>query len=165
MTHGKTPLLAIALFLACWIANAAELETARWQEEVDRASERGGGIVSVPAGRHLVGQIDLKSGVELHLEEGAVLEGAVGLEHYRVVPLPYSEGLVWSAIVMAVGQTNVSITGKGEIFGNGHAWPLPRVFVNHEGQRARGVVFADCRVVRLSDFRLRDTACWGCVFK
>ena len=140
-------------------------ETAQWQAKIDAAAAAGGGRVVVPAGRHLVGQLDLKSNVELHLEKGAVLEGMVGLEHYRVVPLPYSEGLVWSAVVMAIAQTNVAITGKGEIFGNGAAWPEPTVWGNHEGKRARGLLFADCARVRLEDFTLRDTACWGCVFK
>ena len=122
-------------------------------------------MVVVPAGRHLVGQIDLRSNVELHLEKGAVLEGKVGLENYRVTTLPYSEG-TWSAVVSAIGVTNVAITGEGEIFGNGTAWPQPEDYGgNQEGLRPRGVFFADCRDVRLSDFTLRDSACWGVVFK
>ncbi len=132
---------------------------------IDEASANGGGKVVVPAGRHLVGQIDLRSNVELHLEKGAVLEGKVGLENYRVTTLPYSEG-TWSAVVSAIGVTNVAITGEGEIFGNGTAWPQPEDYGgNQEGLRPRGVFFADCRDIRLSDFTLRDSACWGVVFK
>ena len=135
------------------------------QGMIDGASANGGGKVVVPAGRHLVGQIDLRSNVELHLEKGAVLEGKVGLENYRVTTLPYSEG-TWSAVVSAIGVTNVAITGEGEIFGNGTAWPQPEDYGgNQEGLRPRGVFFADCRDVRLSDFTLRDSACWGVVFK
>lgn len=135
------------------------------QREIDEASARGGGRVVVPPGRHLVGQIDLRSNVELHLEKGAVLEGKVGIENYRVTKLPYSEG-AWSAVVSAIGVTNVAITGEGEIFGNGAAWPmLGSSGGNQEGTRPRGVFFADCRDVRLSDFILRDSACWGVVFK
>ena len=112
---------------------------------IDGASANGGGKVVVPAGRHLVGQIDLRSNVELHLEKGAVLEGKVGLENYRVTTLPYSEG-TWSAVVSAIGVTNVAITGEGEIFGNGTAWPQPEDYGgNQEGLRPRGVFFADCR--------------------
>ena len=135
------------------------------QREIDEAAAKGGGMVTVPAGRYLVGQIDLRSNVELHLEKGAVLEGKVGLENYRVTTLPYSEG-TWSAIVSAIGVTNVAITGEGEIFGNGTAWPQPEDYGgNQEGLRPRGIFFADCRDVRLSDFALRDSACWGVVFK
>ena len=135
------------------------------QERIDRASAAGGGRVVVPPGRHLVGQVDLRSNVELHLEKGAVLEGKVGLENYRVTELPYSEG-TWSAVVSAIGVTNVAITGEGEIFGNGTAWPQPENYGgNQEGRRPRGVFFANCKDVRLRDFTLRDSACWGVVFK
>ena len=141
-------------------------ETAKWQAEIDRVASAGGGRVSIPAGRHLVGQIDLRSGVELHLEEGAVLEGRYGLEHYRVLTLPYSEG-TWSAIVSGVGVTNVAITGKGEIFGNGPLWPpAPKDFKGcKEGLRPRGVFFAYSKDIRLEDYFLHNTACWGNVLK
>ncbi len=155
--------LTVAAF--CFNAAAAANGGADIQGRIDEAAARGGGRVVVPAGRHLVGQIDLKSNVELHLEKGAVLEGKVGLENYRVTTLPYSEG-TWSAVVSAIGVTNVAITGEGEIFGNGTAWPQPENYGgNQEGRRPRGIFFADCRDVRLSDFTLRDSACWGVVFK
>ena len=115
----------------------------------------------VAKGRHVTGQLYLKSNVELHLEEGAVLEGAVGLHNYVVHALPFSEG-TWSAVVMALGVTNVAITGKGEIFGNGKSFePVKAVGVCSEGFRPRGVFFSECRGIRLEDFRLRDAACWG----
>ena len=59
-------------------ANGAGLpprEEVAIQARIDAASATGGGVVTIPAGRHVVGQLDLKSGVELHLEKGAVLEG------------------------------------------------------------------------------------------
>ena len=140
-------------------------ETQAWQSKIDEAAREGGGQVTVPAGRHLVGQLDLRSNVTLHLERGAVLEGLVGLEHYRVTTLPYSEG-TWSAIVSAIGVTNVAITGEGEIFGNGSAWKIPEDYGgNQEGLRARGVFFADSENIRLSGFTLRDAACWSVVLK
>ena len=156
---------ATALIFHALLAYAASDETRHWQDRIDAAAREGGGRVVVPSGRHLVGQLDLRSGVELHLEKGAVLEGRVGLEHYRVTTLPYSEG-TWSAVVSAIGVTNVAITGSGEIYGNGSAWKLPENYGgNQEGQRPRGVFFADSRDIRLSDFTLRDSACWGVVFK
>ena len=143
----------------------AGLETEKWQRLIDETAARGGGLVTVPAGRHLVGGLELRNNVELHLEKNAVLEGAYGLENYRIWSLPCSEG-TWSAIVAGVGVTNVAITGEGEIYGNGTAWPLPKYsHANQEGLRPRGIFFADAKGVRLEDFRLRDAACWGVVFK
>ena len=142
--------------------------TARWQAAIDAAAARGGGTVVVPAGRHLVGELELKSNVRLHLEKDAVLEGAVGIENYRVRLMPFSEG-TWSAVVSAIGVTNVSVTGEGEIFGNGMAWNPKRgardAMGCTEGLRPRGLFFADCRGVRLENFFLHDAACWGVVFK
>ena len=154
-----------AVALVAGIVSAEEIETAKWQSAIDAAAAAGGGVVTVPKGRHLVGQLELKSNVELHLEEGAVFEGAYGMGHYRPLTLPYSEG-VWAAVVSAVGMTNVAITGKGTIDGRGGLWPQPRYRIpNSEGHRPRGLLFADCRNVRLEDFTLRDAACWGIVFK
>lgn len=145
--------------------SAEELETDRWQTAIDDAAKAGGGRVTVPAGRHRVGGLEMRSNVELHLEKGAVLEGVVGLENYRLVELPYSEG-VWSAVVMGLNVTNVAITGEGEIFGNGRSWPQPESFRgNQEGLRARGILFSECKDVRMNDFLLRDVGCWGIVLK
>ncbi|MDO5319091.1 MAG: glycosyl hydrolase family 28 protein [bacterium] len=156
------------------MARAAEADlpvavrTAQWQARIDATSARGGGTVVVPPGRHLVGELELKSNVRLHLEKGAVLEGAVGLSNYRARLLPFSEG-TWSAVVSGYGVTNIAITGEGEIFGNGRAWN-PRKGQKDamgcgEGVRPRGLFFGDCANIRLENFKLRDAACWGIVFK
>ena len=149
------------------VSPVAGEETAVWQRKIDAAASAGGGIVSVPAGVHRVGQLVLRSNVELHLEEGAVLLGLCGIERYGRMELPYSEG-TWSAVVFAFGETNVSVSGKGEIDGGGKSWPYeipcPKGICK-EGLRARGLFFGDCRNVRLEDFTLRDSACWGIVFK
>ena len=134
-----------------------------FQEAIDAAYARGGGRVTVPRGRHVTGGLVLRSNVELHLAHGAVLEGSSRTNDYPVVELPYSEG-AWMAVVMAVGATNVAVTGEGEIFGNGTAFPVPPSGGgNQEGWRPRGLFFGNCRTVRLEGFRLRDAACWGCV--
>ena len=47
--------------------------TADIQQAIDTASAAGGGVVSLLAGRHVSGGLHLKSGVELHLAQDAVL--------------------------------------------------------------------------------------------
>jgi len=145
-----------------WAAFPQPSVTCRdWQAEIDAVAAKGGGRVTVPAGRHVTGGLMLRSGVELHLEKGAVLEGSSQTNDYPVVELPYSEGR-WMAVVMAVGATNVSVTGEGEIFGNGTRFPRWKG-PNQEGTRPRGLFFGNCRNVRLEGFTLRDAGCWGCV--
>ena len=160
-----TSLVAGAL-LAVTACAAEEIETAKWQAAIDAVAAKGGGRVTVPAGRHVTGQLYLKSNVELHLAEGASLVGAPGLHNYTVHKLPFSEG-TWSAVVMGLNVTNVAITGKGEVFGNGQLFEKVRTkgAICQEGFRPRGIFFSECRGIRLEDFTLRDAACWGMVLK
>ena len=87
------------------------------QSRIDAASAAGGGVVSVPRGEHSIdGPIRLKSGVELHLEDGATLVFADDPALYLpAVPTSWEgvECLNYSPLVYAYGATNVAITGKG----------------------------------------------------
>ena len=153
---------ACGLFLMAAGARAMTVETICWQDRIDAVSQKGGGRVTIPPGRHIVGQLNLRSNVELHLSDGAVLCGSTDLRHYSPVRPKCSEGDLW-AIVMAVGVTNVSVTGFGKINGEGWRWKNYGHGVPSEGLRPRGLVFLDCKGVRLADFSLIDAACWGCV--
>lgn len=86
--------------------------TAIIQKAIDEASESGNGKVIVPAGKFITGVIHLKSNVELNLAENAVLLGSPNRADYGPKDA--------SALVVANGQHNFSITGKGTIDGNGH---------------------------------------------
>ena len=153
-------LWCLATLLSLSVAGEVDL-----QKLIDVAAATGGGVVTVPEGRHVTKGIYLRSNVELHLKKGAVLLASALTNDYRRIELPYSEG-AWMAVVMSVGETNVAVTGEGEINGNGLAFPQPlSQGGNQEGTRPRGLFFADCSDVRLSGFTLRDSACWGVVFK
>ena len=166
MVAGKLKIVAAALSVAyVSFSHGANLETETLQAQIDAASRSGGGRVVVTEGRHLTGQLYLRNNVELHLEAGAVLEGAVGLHNYVVHYLPFSEGTM-SAIVMGLGVTNVAITGSGEIFGNGREFERIRTVGGcEEGFRPRGIFIGDSRNIRLEGFTLRDAACWGIVIQ
>lgn len=147
------------------------------QSAIDTCAARGGGVVVVPAGRFLTGGICLKSGVELHLDAGSVLEGVAGIENYPEISVGYSEmtyrrgfrgrtdesgceSIPWHALVYAVGATNVAVTGEGKIFGNGHNFPF-RCY----GDRPQGLLFCRCRNVRLEGVKVLDPARWTCYMK
>ncbi len=91
---------------------------------IEAAAAAGGGKVSVPKGIWLTGPIELKSNIELHLEEGAILTFTKTKEDY---PL-YLSDFEGSARIRAMSPiyaqyaSNVSITGKGIIEGNGELW-------------------------------------------
>lgn len=85
--------------------------TAIIQKAIDDASASGNGRVVIPAGKFLTGVIHLKSNVELHLAEGAFLLGSIKRADYGPKDA--------SALIEAVNQQNISITGKGVIDGQG----------------------------------------------
>jgi len=99
------------------------------QKAIDLCSKKGGGRVVIPAGqKFLTGAITLKDGVNLHVEEGAVLEFAFQPELYPIVETSW-EGLECfnlSPCVYAFKAKDIAITGKGTIDGGGSNetwWP------------------------------------------
>ena len=99
------------------------------QKAIDKCSAKGGGHVVVPAGqKFLTAAIQLKSGVNLEVQEGATLEFAFEPELYPIVPTRW-EGLdCWnlSPLIYAYQARDIAITGKGVIDGGGSKetwWP------------------------------------------
>jgi polygalacturonase len=83
------------------------------QQAIDAASAAGGGTVLVPEGRFVTGVIQLKSNVNLLLAAKGVLLGSSHREEY-------GPGKA-SALLVANGAQNLSITGKGTIDGQSDA--------------------------------------------
>ena len=99
------------------------------QKAIDKCSQKGGGRVIIPSGQHfLTAAIQLKSGVNLVVEDGAILEFAFEPELYPIVPTRW-EGLdCWnlSPLIYAYQAKDIAITGKGTIDGGGSNetwWP------------------------------------------
>jgi polygalacturonase len=91
--------------------------------------EAGGGRVVVPSGRYLVGAIHLKSNVNLHVSQDAVLAFSQNPRDYLPVALTRWEGVEcmnYSAFIYAFEQENIAVTGKGTLDGQAdstHWWP------------------------------------------
>ncbi|MBV5348794.1 glycoside hydrolase family 28 [bacterium] len=81
------------------------------QKAIDEASASGNGKVIVPSGTFLTGVIHIKSNVEINLAENAVWLGSAKRIDYGPKDA--------SPLIVAKGQHNFSITGKGVIDGNG----------------------------------------------
>ena len=92
------------------------------QKAIDKCSKKGGGRVVIPAGqKFLTAAIQLTSGVNLEVQEGAVLEFSFEPELYPIVPTRW-EGLdCWnlSPLIYAYQARDIAITGKGTIDGGG----------------------------------------------
>ena len=146
------------------------LTTPHIQAAIDYAHGKGGGRVIIPNGHFLSGSIVLKSGVELHLQKGAVLLGSTN-------PDDYLKMRRWKALVMADGQENISITGKGEIDGQGRELALHIDSLFYTGKidsadynfvemrpkyylRPQLIEFYRSKNIVVKEVTLRDAACW-----
>ena len=99
------------------------------QKAIDLCSKKGGGRVVIPANqKFLTAAIELKSGVNLEVQDGAVLEFVFQPELYPIVETSW-EGLECfnlSPCVYAFKAKDIAITGKGTIDGGGSNdtwWP------------------------------------------
>ncbi len=150
----------------------------------------GGGRVVVPAGGvyYVDGPIHLQSNVNLHVAEGATVVFGVLVESYLPAVLTRFEGTMLyghSPRIYARGATNVAITGKGTIDGNGRdtlavtkdstargssgelrkmgADGLPvaqRQFGANKWMRPSMIQFLECTNVLLEDVRVVDSPFW-----
>lgn len=89
------------------------------------ANKIGGGIVVIPEGEWLTGQIHLKSYVNLHLNKGAVLVFSDNPADYLPTVHTSWEGMEcynYSPLIYAYQCKNIAITGQGEIKAKMEIW-------------------------------------------
>jgi len=100
------------------------LNTEAFQSAIDRLEAMGGGKLVVPDGIWFTGPIGLKSHIELHLEDNAIIVFSTDQDLYPIIDTNF-EGLdVRRCLspIHAENATDIAITGKGVIDGNGAAW-------------------------------------------
>jgi len=108
------------------ISDGLTLNTRSINQAIDACSKNGGGVVLVPTGLWSTGPVELKSNVNLHLQGGAVLSFTRDMSQYKLVETNW-EGLAAvrnQSPISGTGLTNVAITGKGVVDGNGDAWRM-----------------------------------------
>lgn len=91
---------------------------------IEALHKRGGGVVLIPAGLWLSGPVTIKSNINLHLANGATLLFTDDQNEYPLIKGNW-EGLPQmrnQSPISATGATNIAITGKGIIDGNGDGW-------------------------------------------
>lgn len=91
-----------------------------FKRAIDDCAKSGGGRVVVTKGEFLTGPIHLKSNVNLHLSDGAVIKFHRDPKKYLPLVLTRFEGVElmnYSPLIYAYEQTNIAITGKGTLNG------------------------------------------------
>ena len=124
------------------VADGKTLNTEAINKAITTCSEQGGGTVLVPKGEFLTGAVHLKSNVNLHVEEGAILKFSTEPKDYLPLVQTRWEGndcYNYSPLIYANGQNNIAITGKGTIDGQANQetwWPWKGFRRGSNGERA-----------------------------
>ncbi|MGB9836144.1 MAG: glycoside hydrolase family 28 protein [Candidatus Saccharicenans sp.] len=152
-------------------SNGTTLNTRSIQKAIDYIHENGGGRLVFDVGRYLTGTIYLKSNVTIHLLEGAILVGSPNPFDYD-----YNPQRNWTALIFALEQENVGITGEGGVIdGQGFTVANNLVDIIHkglikdplrndrprEGIRPQNIYFWRCQNVRVEGITLKDPASWN----
>jgi polygalacturonase len=108
------------------VADGITLNTKAINDAINACHQKGGGVVVIPGGLWLSGTLVLKSNVNLHLQQNALLEFTKDFDQYSLVKT-YWEGVPQmrnQSPISAENETNIAITGSGIIDGNGDAWRM-----------------------------------------
>ena len=96
------------------------LRTRQIQQAIDRLAREGGGRVVLGRGVWPTGRLVLKSGVELHVEEGAEVRFSGEVEDFLPAVFTTNAGVeLYSlgACIYAEGQHDIALTGRGRLIG------------------------------------------------
>ena len=154
---------------------------------IEDCSSRGGGQVVVPAGLWRTGPIQLKSRIDLHLDQDAKLSFSDRTEDYLPAVFTRFQGIEvmnYSSMIYAKDCENIAITGPGRIDGHGRSWqswkdkqldefpklyemaknnvPVSeRVFGDRQiGLRPSLIQLISCHNVKLSGLNIENSPMW-----
>jgi len=108
------------------VSDGNTLNTKSINGAIDALSKKGGGVVLIPSGLWLTGPIVLKNNINLHVAAGATLLFTADKSEYQLVEANW-EGLPQmrnQSPISATNASNIAITGKGIIDGNGDGWRM-----------------------------------------
>ena len=111
------------------IANGDQLNTHAINAAIQFMHQKGGGVVVIPRGQWVSGPIVLKSNINLHFDNGALLVFTSDFSQYPLVVSSFEgvEAARCQSPISAERQNNIAITGNGIINGNGMYWrPLKK---------------------------------------
>lgn len=197
MSYGSlTAIFAAALTAACLAEEPAavfdastygakpdgkDVATVSIQQAIDAAAAAGGGVVTFPRGTYRTGALFLKSRVELRLDEGVTLRAVQDPAAYPEISSRIAGiEMPWpAAVISAVGQRQVKLTGKGVLDGDGAFWWRMywgddrkgglradyekrglRWAADFDCKRPQAVLFKDCEDVAVTGITIMRSPFW-----
>ncbi|ALG07308.1 glycoside hydrolase family 28 protein [Kibdelosporangium phytohabitans] len=167
------------------VGDGRRKNTAAINDAIEDCGRSGGGRVLVPAGTFVTGGIRMRSGVDLHVAEGAMLKFSNDPKDFLPLVLVRWEGTLcynYQSFIYAHRQENMAITGSGTIDGDAPNGPWPgwgagstpelrkmgedgvpveqRIMGEGKRMRPNMIQFVDCRNLLVRDVHLRNPAMW-----
>lgn len=134
------------------------LSTRSVQKAIDDASAFGGGVVYIPSGVYVCGNLVLKSNVSVYLEKGAVIRCTGKKKDYKTFYRKNSLQMdgTWF-IYTEENASNIKLYGRGIIDGNGLAMRQKENFLNNL------LVPLQCENLLVDGLIFRDSGLWGII--
>ncbi|MDR3699774.1 MAG: glycosyl hydrolase family 28 protein [Candidatus Sulfopaludibacter sp.] len=144
------------------------LDTQAVQAAIDACNRDQGGTVLVPAGVFVIGTVEMKSNVTLHIvAQGKLLGSADGKQYHAADAIPLrgdstlGDGNV--GLIFGVNADNVTIEGPGTIDGQGAQFRSPNrgeppPSGRGGAERPYHLLFHRCRNLRVRDLNLVESA-------
>lgn len=157
------------------VSDSVRFSTEAIQKAIDACAAAGGGMVSFEPGVYCTGTIYLKSNVNLNIPEGVTILGSEDIHDY---PLIFTRvagiEMEWpSALITAIDQDNVAVSGSGLVNGRGKVfwdnyWSMRREYVpqglrwvvDYDCKRPRLLLMQNCSNVSLSEVKLIEAGFW-----
>lgn len=168
----KVPVFCMVALLAVHASSDERPATASLQARIDSIAVAGGGTLTLTSGTYRTGALFFKPGVNLRLEDGAMLIGTGGKEDYpmRQTRLGGLTITYYPALVNADGCDGFRISGNGVIDGNGlpvwkEYWAKRKTKaykhdIDPDIVRPRLVYVSNSRDVDISGVTMRDSRFW-----
>jgi hypothetical protein len=146
------------------IADGVTNDAPAIQRAIDFVQAAGGGRVIIPAGsRVLAGSFQLKSHIDFHVAEGAVLLSATTKEAFPKKVFSFGEEADKRLWIGAENATDITMSGAGTIDGQCRAFALGEteyIFTPTHTWRPALTCFENIRGITVRDLTFRDAANW-----
>ena len=153
------------------IGDSTTLNTKAIQATIDECAQAGGGTIMIPKGIFLSGALFIKPGVNLELQQGAVLRGSQNIEDYPKINTRIEGHFeMWRAALLNGDHVDgLRITGAGTLDGNGE--PYWKLFysrrkadgktTNLSVERPRLTFIRDSKNVTISGITFLNSGFWN----
>jgi len=131
------------------VADGKTVNTMFIQKAIDECSADGGGIVVIPKGTFITGQLELKNNVTLNVEKSGMLQSSIDIKDFCNDQHSMS-------LISINNVSNVSLVGEGTIDGRGDKFTI----ANEAPNRPYIVLAKNSKNIRITGVTIKNSAYW-----